>query len=152
MATLGFDNRVFAQYVCYSTLLVLQSLVIALLVIRSRVKRKIFSFPEDCSQYIVGKHHLRPTADDAQIERLRRCHLNNLENIFPFVTIGLFYVLTGPDPESASLYFRTFLLSRVIHNVALIRGLPQPTRTFSFLVGVLITCLMALPVLRQGVL
>ena len=41
MATLGFDNRVFAQYVCYSTLLVLQSFAIALLVIRSRVKRKV---------------------------------------------------------------------------------------------------------------
>eukprot|EP00105_Crassostrea_gigas_P005598 XP_011419254.1 PREDICTED: microsomal glutathione S-transferase 1 [Crassostrea gigas] len=150
MVALGFDNPVFSQFVCYSILLILETIGIALLVIRIRVKRKVFSFPEDCSQFIVGKHHLKPTADDAQIKRLRRCHLNNLENIVPFVTIGLFYVLTEPDPWTAALCFRSFLVTRVVHNIALIQALPQPTRTFSYLAGVIILCFMSLSVFQRG--
>lgn len=79
-----------------------------------------------------------------------RCHLNNLENIVPFVTIGLFYVLTEPDPWTAALWFRSFLVTRVVHNIALIQALPQPTRTFSYLAGVIILCFMSLSVFQRG--
>lgn len=79
-----------------------------------------------------------------------RCHLNNLENIVPFVTIGLFYVLTEPDPWTAALCFRSFLVTRVVHNIALIQALPQPTRTFSYLAGVIILCFMSLSVFQRG--
>lgn len=48
MVALGFDNPVFSQFVCYSILLILETIGIALLVIRIRVKRKVcklfFSF------------------------------------------------------------------------------------------------------------
>lgn len=79
-----------------------------------------------------------------------RCHSNNLENIVPFVTIGLFYVLTEPDPWTAALCFRSFLVTRIVHNIALIQALPQPTRTFSYLAGVFILCFMSLSVLQHG--
>jgi uncharacterized membrane protein YecN with MAPEG domain len=79
-----------------------------------------------------------------------RCHLNNLENIFPFVTVGMFYIMTEPEAWIATLYFRSFVVSRVVHNIALIRALPQPTRTFSYIVGVIILCLMAWSVLQKA--
>lgn len=79
-----------------------------------------------------------------------RCHSNNLENIVPFVTIGLFYVLTEPDPWTAALCFRSFLVTRIVHNIALIQAMPQPTRTFSYLAGVFILCFMSLSVLQHG--
>lgn len=41
MVSLGFDNPVFSQFVCYSILLILETIGIALLVIRIRVKRKV---------------------------------------------------------------------------------------------------------------
>ncbi|XP_062619122.1 microsomal glutathione S-transferase 1-like [Saccostrea cucullata] len=152
MEILGFDNPVFAQFAFYSIVLILKTLGLALLIIRSRIKRKVFAFPEDCSQIIVGKHHLKPTSDDAYIKRLRRCHLNNLENIFPFVTVGILYVLTEPEATTAALYFRIFLLSRVVYDIAFLRALPQPSRTFSYLTGVIVICMMAWSVLQKGTL
>lgn len=41
MVAVGFDNPEFSQFVCYSILLILETIGIALLIIRIRVKRKV---------------------------------------------------------------------------------------------------------------
>lgn len=58
VVALGFDNPVFSQFVCYSILLILETIGIALLVIRIRVKRKVcklFLLPSNlkCTNYIM---------------------------------------------------------------------------------------------------
>ncbi len=79
-----------------------------------------------------------------------RCHLNDLENIVPFVVIGLLYALTGPDLSTALLHFRVFVGSRFIHTVAYVMALPQPTRGLAFGVGLFTTFSMAYRVLTTA--
>ena len=47
-----------------------------------------------------------------------RAHLNDLENIVPFLGIGLLYSLSGPDLSTAILHFRLFVGARIYHTVA----------------------------------
>lgn len=55
VVALGFDNPVFSQFVCYSILLILETIGIALLVIRIRVKRKV------CKLFFHLEIYYRPT-------------------------------------------------------------------------------------------
>ncbi len=77
-----------------------------------------------------------------------RCHQNDLENIIPFVVIGLLYALTGPELSTALLHFRIFAGSRIFHTIAYVGALPQPSRGLSWIVGVVATLSMAYRVLN----
>ncbi|MCJ8743387.1 hypothetical protein PDJAM_G00093440 [Pangasius djambal] len=77
------------------------------------------------------------------VERVRRCHQNDLENIIPFVLVGLLYTLTGPELSTALLHFRLFVGSRFLHTIAYVTPLPQPSRGLSWMVGVGSTFSMA---------
>ena len=72
-----------------------------------------------------------------------RCHLNDLENVIPFILIGLLYVTTSPTLSTAVLHFRLFTGSRLFHSVAYLLPLPQPARGLSFVIGFLTTLSMA---------
>ena len=55
--------------------------------------------------------------NDPDVERVRRNHLNDIENIVPFVLVGLLYVGTNPDRDTALWHFRIFFVSRVLHTL-----------------------------------
>ena len=76
-----------------------------------------------------------------------RCHQNDLENIVPFVLVGLLYALTGPQLSTALLHFRVFVGSRLCHTVSYVFALPQPSRGLSWIVGMLVTFSMVYRVL-----
>ena len=105
------------------------------------------------------------TLSDPDIERVRRNHLNDIENIVPFAVIGFFYVAMNPNARTALWHFRVFFLSRIFHTIAYqvkvrlpIRShrfisvfqlpLPQPSRALGFLVGYGTTVSMAIQLLR----
>ena len=68
------------------------------------------------------------------IERVRRAHRNDLENVLPFFGVGLLYLLTRPSLGAARVYFIGFLVARVLHSVFYVASL-QPHRTIAFAVG-----------------
>ncbi|XP_028980976.2 microsomal glutathione S-transferase 1-like [Esox lucius] len=82
--------------------------------------------------------------------KVKMCHQNDLENIVPFVVIGLLYALTGPDLSTALLHFRVFVGSRLCHTVAYLLPLPQPSRALAWLVGMIVTFSMAYQVFRTA--
>ena len=55
------------------------------------------------------------TSDD--VERVRRCHQNDLENVLPFVAIGGLYLTTNPALGTAKLLFRSFAAARYFHTL-----------------------------------
>lgn len=55
---------------------------------------------------------------DPDVERVRRNHLNDIENIIPFVLVGFFYVSTDPDRDTALWHFRVFFISRLLHTLS----------------------------------
>jgi len=83
------------------------------------------------------------TTNDPDVERVRRNHLNDIENIVPFVLVGLFYVGTNPDRDVALWHFRIFFVSRLLHTLTYQLALPQPSRFIACAVGYLTTLSMA---------
>lgn len=79
-----------------------------------------------------------------------RCHQNDIENVFPFVLVGSFYVATDPDPWWAAVLFRTFVISRCLHTVCYLTPVPQPSRFLACMTGWGVTAVMAALVIRAG--
>ncbi len=94
-----------------------------------RIRRGAYITPEDYA--FTGK---TPGPPDETVERWRRAHQNDLENILPFLIIGFLYVLSGPSYGLAAFLFIIFTAARLLHTASYIAQL-QPWRTISFEVG-----------------
>lgn len=137
-------NEVSSCFVFYAVLLVLKMYIISIIVGQLRLRKKAFANPEDALRH-GGLEFFR---QDASVERARRAHLNDVENILPFLFIGAVYSLTGPSLSVARFHFLVFFLARLIHSAAYLFGLRAPTRSVSYSIG-LISCIsMAVQVLR----
>nr|XP_054518954.1 microsomal glutathione S-transferase 1 isoform X4 [Pan troglodytes] len=110
---------------------------------------QVFANPEDCVAFGKGENAKKYLRTDDRVERVRRAHLNDLENIIPFLGIGLLYSLSGPDPSTAILHFRLFVGARIYHTIAYLTPLPQPNRALSFFVGYGVTLSMAYRLLKS---
>lgn len=147
------DSEVFQAFTTYATLVVLKMLLMAPLTAYFRITRKAFVNLEDSSAH--GKtpeDQKKLLRLDPEVERVRRCHQNDLENIIPFVIIGLLYTLTGPDLSTALLHFRAFAGSRFCYTVAYLCTLPQPSRGLSWIVGMVTTFSMIYRILSTVLL
>ncbi|XP_060606358.1 microsomal glutathione S-transferase 1-like [Ruditapes philippinarum] len=143
--TLSFENEVFAKFAFYAGVVLLKTVIMSGWTARYRLPRGVFISSED----YVGRSGQTMKIDE-DVERTRRCHLNDIENVLPFVLIGLLYVLTGPTVASATLHFRLFAGFRLFHTIAYMFILPQPSRAIAFFVGFGVNISMAITVIRAG--
>lgn len=105
-----------------------------------------FANPED-----LMSPKLKVKFDDPNVERVRRAHRNDLENIVPFFVIGLLYVLTNPSAFLAINLFRAVGIARIAHTlVYAVVVVPQPARAIAFFVALLATVYMALQVIAAA--
>lgn len=103
-----------------------------------RIRDKHFATPEDYRlQGLTPK-----TAVNEDVERTRRVHRNDLENILPYFGVGLFYALTNPSITSARICFIGYTVARVLHSAFYIASL-QPWRTLAFAVAQILMLTMA---------
>ncbi|XP_036374170.1 microsomal glutathione S-transferase 1-like [Megalops cyprinoides] len=129
------DSEVFLAFSTYATIVILKMMLMSFMTSYFRLTRKVFANLEDTALVRGEEDKKKLVRVDADVERVRRCHQNDLENVVPFVLIGLLYALTGPDLYTALLHFRVFVGSRFFHSVAYLTPLPQPCRALAFLVG-----------------
>ncbi|KAJ7425668.1 Microsomal glutathione S-transferase 1 [Willisornis vidua] len=122
------DNEVFRAYATYTAIVLLKMMLMSLVTAYFRITRKAFVNPEDTASFGKGDSAKKYLRTDPDVERVRRGHLNDLENIVPFVGIGLLYALSGPDLSTALLHFRIFAGARILHTFAYLIPLPQPSR------------------------
>jgi uncharacterized membrane protein YecN with MAPEG domain len=142
---LTLKNPVFAGYAFYGSAVILKQFSLTLLTIKYRQTKKIFSNPEDVSTFGGDK----PVFDDSDVERVRRNHLNDVENIPAFLSLGLLYVFIDPDTEVALWHFRIFAISRLLHTIAYQVPLPQPSRALFFGAGLVVCTSMAVQILAK---
>jgi len=118
----SFSNPVFASLAGYSSLALMKMLGLSTYTIVQRFRTRNFTTPEDdiykqlMNQLGFSSGPIGNKNDT--IERARENHLNDLENIIPFILVGLFYVGTRPKFDCALWHFRIFLLSRILHTIA----------------------------------
>ena len=94
-----------------------------------RMRRGAYVTPEDYA--FMGKHAAPP---DEAVERLRRVHQNDLENIIPFLIIAFPYVLSGPSFRVAAGLLVVFTLARLLHTVTYLASM-QPWRSIFYELG-----------------
>ena len=73
---------------------------------------------------------------DDDIERIRRAHMNDMENIYPFLVIGLlFAALSSDEDKYTSLHFYIFTFFRFAHTLVYVNAVKQPARAICFLIN-----------------
>jgi uncharacterized MAPEG superfamily protein len=88
--------------------------------------------PEDGRRYSAPVRELDPPA----VARILRVHRNAEAAIYPFLALGLVYVLVGGSANLAIPIFAIFTGARIVHSIVYLRAL-QPWRTISFAVSLL---------------
>ncbi|XP_055427128.1 microsomal glutathione S-transferase 1 isoform X1 [Bubalus kerabau] len=151
MASLSqlMENEVFMAFASYTTIVLSKMMFMSTATAFYRLTRKVFVNPEDCAGFGKGENAKKYLRTDDRVERVRRAHLNDLENIVPFLGIGLLYSLSGPDLSTAILHFRLFVGARIYHTIAYLTPLPQPNRALAFFIGYGVTLSMAYRLLKS---
>jgi len=133
MSVLSLENEVFASFVFYGALLMLKMLLMAPLTAVFRFKNKSFGNAEDVGTKDPEKIK-RALVPNDDVERVRRAHRNDMENILPFMLLGLLYCAVGPDASTAIMHFKVFFYARVLHSIVYVGAL-QPWRALCWFVG-----------------
>ena len=104
-----------------------------------RMRAKAVVNPEDVRVYL-GASVVE--VDRPEVQRVKRAHLNLIENAVPFFVVGLLYALTEPHLLLAAILDGVFVASRIVHAVAYSSG-RQPVRSRAWAVGVAVVAVMA---------
>jgi glutathione S-transferase len=128
----GINDELLQVFGFWGSILVLKMMAMAPLTARQRFRKKVFANTEDMKM-LSGK--AKVTYDDPDVERVRRAHLNDLENVVPWFLITYIWLTTGPSVGLAKILIRTFVCSRIAHTLSYAVLSQQPTRAISFFVG-----------------
>jgi glutathione S-transferase len=141
---LSLQNPLFATYVIAATLMILKAVSMSwLTVVRMMQVKGGFRSPED-----IRKTALNPAPDpkqlesDERVDRIRRIHLNDLENLPFFLVAGFLYVLTQPSLLVARVLLYGYVVSRLLHFAAYVTARTHDTRAALWTVGSLIVIFM----------
>ncbi|MGD9978990.1 MAG: MAPEG family protein [Hyphomonadaceae bacterium] len=141
---LTLSNPLFATYVVAASLMILKAVGMSwLTVLRMMRANGGFRSPED-----LRKTPLNPNPDPSQlapnesVERIRRIHQNDLENLPFFLAAGLLFILTGPPLLLAQWLLYGYVVSRFLHFVAYLTAQTHDMRATLWTVGSLILVFM----------
>lgn len=99
--------------------------------------------PEDGARYGAPVSELDPPV----VARLLRVHRNAEATIYPFLLLGLVYVLAGGGARVAIPIFSVFVLARIAHSVVYLKAM-QPWRTIAFAISLLAILALIIAVLQ----
>ncbi|XP_068962245.1 microsomal glutathione S-transferase 1 [Petaurus breviceps papuanus] len=143
------DNEAFSAFTTYGTIVLSKMMMMSVITSFFRVTRKVFENPEDIMVSKTEENIKKFVRRDDKVDRVLRAHWNDLENIVPFLGIGLLYSLSNPDITTALWHFRIFVAARIYHSISYLKPLPQPNRGLSWFVGYIVTFSMAYRLLKD---
>ncbi|QBK31709.1 MAG: MAPEG family protein [Roseitalea porphyridii] len=145
MTALSLDNPVFAAYLVASALMVLKVMGQGWMTVHRMMKVSAgFASPED-----LRKGPINRAPDPSQIEvneyvdRSRRMHRNDLENIPAFWAAGLLFVTVDPALWLAQLLMYGFVVARLAHFWAYATERSHELRATFYTIGSVIVIYMA---------
>jgi glutathione S-transferase len=140
MVDLSLSNPLVATYAIAATLMILKVVSMSwLTVLRMLQANGGFRSPED-----LRKTPLNPSPDpkqlqpDERVERIRRIHLNDLENIPFFLAAGFLFILTEPPLLLAQWLLYGYVASRFLHFLAYFTAQTHDLRATLWTIGSLI--------------
>merc|ERR1712203_57161 len=94
---MDISKEVFGAFAFYAAIVTVKMLLMSLATARQRFRKLVFISEED----IAGNAQAKVSNSDPDVERVRRAHLNDIENILPFLALGLLYCFTQPAYSTA---------------------------------------------------
>lgn len=152
MTDFNLQNPVFATYVVAACLMILKAVAMSwLTVIRMMRANGGFRNPEDMKKTPMNpKPNASQTAPVESVDRVRRIHLNDLENIPFFLVAGLLYVTTQPDLVLAQWLFYGYVGSRLLHFLAYATAQIHEVRATFWTIGSVILIYMTVATLIKA--
>ncbi|MAL78399.1 MAG: glutathione S-transferase [Sneathiella sp.] len=149
MNSFNLENPVFAAYAIAAALMLLKIMGQGWMTVYRMMKSSAgLVSPEDLQ---VGPFNKNPRPEQLDIndyvDRSRRMHRNDLENIPAFLIAGLLFVAASPDLLWAQILFYGFVLARLLHTIAYATKRNHEVRATFYTIGSVIVLYMAVHVL-----
>ena len=145
MNLLNLENPVFEIYVVAASLVVLKLMLQGWMTVYRMLKANSgWASPEDLRKGLINKN---PNEEQMEVndyvDRSRRMHRNDLENIPGFLAAGLLFVAVNPSLWMAQVLMYGFVLARAAHFVAYATKQSHEVRATFYTIGSLIVIYMA---------
>jgi len=152
MNALSLTNPVFVTYAIAAALMVLKIMLQGwVTVVQMMANNGGFVSPEDANAGLANPKPRQGQLDvDDRVDRSRRIHRNDLENIPAFLAIGLLFVLIGPPVAAAQWLLFGFVGARLAHTIAYSTAQSHEVRATFYTIGSLIVIAMAVWVLAAN--
>lgn len=149
MELLTVSNPVFEVYAVAASLMVLKIMGQGWMTVFRMLKSNSgLVSPEDLQRGLINKApDPSQLAVNDYVDRSRRMHRNDLENIPAFLAIGLLFVAVDPDLLVAQVFMYGFVLARLAHSAAYLTKQSHEVRATFYTIGSLIVIYMAVHVL-----
>lgn len=153
MGELDLANPVFVTYAIAASIMVLKIMLQGwITVVRMMANGGGFVNPEDAK---AGPANPKPRPGQLDlnddVDRSRRIHRNDLENIPAFLAVGLLFVLIGPPLLAAQWLMYGFVGARLLHTLAYSTAQRHEVRAVFYSIGSLVVIAMAVWVLFSAV-
>jgi glutathione S-transferase len=149
MSLLTMDNPVFVTYAIAAVIMVLKIMGQGWMTVYRMMKIDAgWATPEDMRGGLINRNprpgQLEP---NDYVERSRRMHRNDLENIPAFLACGLLFVAAAPSLLLANILMYGFVGARLLHTLAYATGQSHEVRATFYTIGSVVVIIMAVYVL-----
>lgn len=154
MNLLNMENPVFEVYVIAAAILVLKVMLQGWMTVFRMLKSNSgLASPEDLQIGLINKDpNPRQLEVNDYVDRSRRMHRNDLENIPAFLIAGLLLVAVDPALWMAQVLMYGFVLARLAHFAAYATKQTHEVRATFYTIGSLIVIYMAVHALWSALM
>ena len=154
MTALTMENPVFVTYTIAAAIMILKLMGQGWMTVFRMLKSDSgLASPEDLK---IGLINRNPRPDQLElndyVDRSRRMHRNDLENIPAFLACGLIFVIAGPPVLLANILMYGFVGARMVHTLAYATEQSHEVRATLFSIGSAAVIVMAVYVLAVAAL
>ncbi len=144
MPSFSLENPLFATYAIAASLMILKAVGMSWLTVWRMMQVKGgYRSPEDLRRTRLNPEpnpdQLKP---DERVERIRRIHMNDLENVPFFLAAGLLFVVAEPPLLLARVLLYGYVVSRLLHFAAYYTARTHDMRATLWTAGSLILVFM----------
>ena len=152
MTAFSLNNPVFATYAITGSIMILKLMGQGWMTVYRMLRVDSgWASPEDMRGGLINRNP-RPGQLDVNdyVDRSRRMHRNDLENIPAFLAVGLLFVAIEPSLQLANILMYGFVGARALHAIAYATKRSHEVRATFYTIGSLVVIAMAVMVLRAA--
>ncbi len=149
MSMYTIENPVFTTYAIAAAIVIVKIMGQGWMTVYRMIRSDSgLASPEDLQVGLINKNPRQEQLElNDYVDRSRRMHRNDLENIPAFLAVGLLFIAVEPSLFLAQILMYGFVLARLCHAVAYATKQTHEVRATFYTIGSLIVIYMALHVL-----